>query len=81
MLAPDLIKYGAVNSLVDVLLQNSLGTQQVALFSLGTFCAHQEFREPLNQLQFLEIIQSNFSTSDDALIQKYVKRISQVWTM
>jgi hypothetical protein len=72
-----MIKYGALTKLVDILRQDSLSTQQVALFSLGTFCQYPEFHETLNKLQLPQLIQENFSSSQDPTIQKYVKRITE----
>ena len=79
MLAPDIIKANTLQGLLSTLQQGSLSTQQVTMFSLGTFCGYPEFRNLLTELNFLQILKDQFANSPDATVQKYLQRIFKAW--
>eukprot|EP00667_Euglena_gracilis_P001390 EG_transcript_1392 len=74
LLAPDLLKYGAVEKLMQTLLHDNSAARKIALFSLGNFCSVEECRQRLIDLGF-EKHSQGMDLGDEPQMQKYVARI------
>eukprot|EP00828_Plagiopyla_frontata_P043982 TRINITY_DN7037_c0_g1_i1.p1 TRINITY_DN7037_c0_g1~~TRINITY_DN7037_c0_g1_i1.p1 ORF type:complete len:157 (+),score=24.10 TRINITY_DN7037_c0_g1_i1:135-605(+) len=78
-LTNDLIKYGALHSLLSV-AQNEKGqndsSQRISLFSIGNLCIYPECRKLFEELKIRSILES-FQSSKDQLVLRYANRIIQ----
>ena len=45
LLAPELLKHGAVEKLMHTLVNDNSAARKIALFSLGNFCSIEDFRQ------------------------------------
>ncbi|KAJ9447904.1 Serine/threonine-protein kinase TIO [Diplonema papillatum] len=79
LLAPDLIRHGAIQALVRTLRTDSGSARKIALFSLGNFCSFEECRQVLLAEGFDHVIGDLDAVlvdgTQDAVVKKYVNRI------
>ncbi|KRX03291.1 Protein kinase-like domain [Pseudocohnilembus persalinus] len=82
ILTGDLIRYGALHQMLEVVLNDKAQSQsprRIALFSIGNFCVYTECRQVYEQLGIRKVIEQfiNPKLTNDTQVIKYANRIIQ----